>query len=138
MKWMMRSVSTQVRSDLKAARKLWLPWQLLLPLMALSFGACVVLDHYGMLNMTLPVLNCGFFFGLLIYLKWGLRGQPLFWATIAALAAIHAMLIWCIPWTSDWVPAAAIAVISSIDFAAMLWTLAAVEVLVGGQLRGKT
>ncbi len=135
---MKRSISSQVKSDIKAAKKLWLPWWLILPLIAVSFGACVLFDRYGRLNMVLPVLNWAFVFGLLIYLKRGLRRQPVFWATVAALAAIHALLIWYIPWTSDWVPAAAIAGISTVDFCLMLWILAAIEVLVGGQSPAET
>jgi len=105
--------------------------------MLLSLGACVFFDRYGKLNMTLPVLNCAFVFGLLIYLKWDRRRQPLFWATVGVLVAVHALLIWYIPWTSNWVPAAAVATISSVDFCAMLWVLAVVEIFVGGQSTAK-
>ena len=83
--------------------------------------------------MSLPLLMSIGLFAFFIYLKWGLRRQPLFWSTIAVLAAVHALLIWYIPWTSKWVPAAAIAAVASIDLCLMLWVLAAVEVLVGGQ-----
>ncbi len=124
---MKRSISNQVKSDIKAAKKLWLPWWLLLPLIALAFGACALFDRFGKLSMALPMLNCVFVLGVLIYLKWGLRQRPLFWATIAIIVAVHAVVIWYIPWSSKWVPAAAIAVISTIDFYLMLWTLAAVR-----------
>jgi hypothetical protein len=124
------SISSQVSNDIKAARKIWLPWRVLLPLGVLVLGVIVVCDHFGRLNMALPIINCIGVFGLFIYLKWGLRRQPLFWSVIAMLAALHALLIWYLPWTSKWVPAATIAGISSIDFCLILWILAAVETLV--------
>ena len=67
----MHAVTTQVRSDLKVAKKLWLPWRYLPPLMVISFCACVLFDHYGMLNMALPLLNCIGVFGLLINQMFG-------------------------------------------------------------------
>ena len=95
-------------------------------------------DHFGRLSMSLPLLNCIGVFGLLIYLKWDLRRQPLFWAVIVLLVALHAVLTWYIPWTSRWVPAVAIAGISSIDFCFMLWILAAVEIVLGDQATVKS
>jgi len=126
-------ITAQFRNDLKVARKLWLPWRLLLPLGVLFLAIIVVCDYFGRLNMSLPLINCLGVFGLLIYLKWELRGQPLFWGIVFVLAALHALLVWCIPWTSNWVPAAAIAGINSIDFCFMLWVLAAVEILLEGE-----
>jgi hypothetical protein len=130
---MKRTISSQVRADIKAAKKIWLPWRVLLPLMVACIPVFMLFDHYGKLNMALPVLNCAGVFGLLIYLKWALRRQPLFWATVAVLVAVHILLIWYIPWTSKWVPAVAIAGISSIDFCLMLLALAAVETLLASQ-----
>jgi hypothetical protein len=124
------SIGAQVRNDIKAAQKVWLPWRVLLPLGAVFLVVIMTCDHFGRLNMSLPLINCIGVFGLFIYLKWGLRREPLFWITIAVLAALHALLLWYLPWTSKWVPAATIAGISSIDFCLMLWILAAVETLV--------
>ena len=130
---MKRSVSRQVRTDIKAAKKIWLPWRVLLPSIVGCILVFMLFDHYGKLNMALPVLNCAAVFGLLIYLKWTLRRQPLFWATVAMLLAVHILLIWYIPWTLKWVPAVAIAGISSVDFCLMLWALAAVETLLASK-----
>ena len=130
---MKHPIITQATNDIKAARKIWLPWRVLLPWMVFSLAVIVVCDHFGKMDMSLPLLMSIGLFAFFIYLKWGLRRQPLFWSTIAVLAAVHALLIWYIPWTSKWVPAAAIAAVASIDLCLMLWVLAAVEVLVGGQ-----
>jgi hypothetical protein len=129
----MRSINAQVGKDIKAAKKIWLPWRLLLPLIALCIPAYALFDYYGKENLAVPVLMCAALFGFLIYLKWSLRRQPLFWAIILLLAAVHAALVWYIPWTTKWVPAAAIGGIGSVDLCVMLWTLAAVEAWLGGQ-----
>ena len=84
--------------------------------------------------MSLPLLNCVAVFGLLFYLKWQLRGQLWFWAAMAVLAVLHAILIWYIPWTSKWVPALAIATISSVDFCLMLWLIGAIQFALGRQV----
>jgi hypothetical protein len=130
---MRHPIITQATNDIKAARKIWLPWRLLLPWMVFSLVVIVVCDHFGRMNMSMPLLMSIGLFAFFIYLKWGLRRQPLFWGTIALLAAVHAWLIWHLPWTSDWVPAVATAVVASIDLCLMLWILAAVEVLIGSQ-----
>ena len=134
---MKHSIRAQVRDDIKAARKIWLPWRVLLPFGIFSLVVIVICDHFGRLNMSLPLLNCVAVFGLLIYLKWSLRRQLVFWSTIAVLAALHAVLLWSIPWTSKWVPSVAIAGISSVDFCLMLWVLAAVEAVTESQVASK-
>ena len=125
------SISSEVKEDLKVARKLWLPWWGVLAWMAFCLPVIVLSDHFGRLNMSLPLLNCIGVFGFLIYLKWELRQHTWFWTVLTALVMLHAVLIWYIPWTSKWVPALAIAVISSADFCLMLWILVAVGRMAG-------
>jgi hypothetical protein len=129
---MKHPIITQATNDIKAARKIWLPWRVLLPWGVFCLAVILVCDRFGRENMSLPLLSSIFLFAFFIYLKWGLRRQPLFWATIAVLVALHVLLLWYIPWTSKWVPSLAIAGVVSIDLCLMLWVLAAVEVLLGG------
>jgi hypothetical protein len=125
------SISSEVKDDIKVARKLWLPWWGVLAWMAFCLPVILLTDHFSRLNMSLPLLNCIGVFGFLIYLKWELRQRPWFWITLALLVMLHVVLIWFIPWTSKWVPALAIAAISSVDFCMMLWILAAVASMTG-------
>jgi hypothetical protein len=120
------SLKAEVKSDIKAARKLWMPWWLVLAWMAFCLPVIILSDRVGRLGMSLPLLNCIAVFGFLIYLKRRLRRQVKFWTTLAVLAALHALVIWYVPWTSKWVPAVAIAIISSVDFCLMLWIVDAV------------
>ncbi|WP_155264315.1 hypothetical protein [Sphingomonas segetis] len=130
---MKHPIITQATNDIKAARKIWLPWRVLLPWMVFCLAVIVVCDHFERMNMSMPLLMSIGLFAFFIYLKWGLRRQALFWGTIALLMAVHVALIWYIPWTSDWVPAAVTAGVASIDLCLMLFVLAAVEVLCGSQ-----
>ena len=125
------SISSEVKEDIKAARKLRLPWWGVLAWMAFCLPVIVLSDHFGRLNMSLPLLNCIGVFGFLIYLKADLREQTWFWLTLGFLVIIHAILIWYIPWTAKWVPALAIAVISTVDFGLMLWIIAAIGRMIG-------
>ena len=115
------SLKAEVKSDLKAAQKLWMPWWLVLIWMAICLSVIVLFDSVGRLGMALPLLNCIAVFAFLIYLKRGLSRQVSFWVSLAILATLHALMIWYVPWTTKWVPAVAIATISSLDFCLMLW-----------------
>lgn len=127
------SLSTDVRNDIKAAQKLSLPWWGVLIWMAFCLPVILVCDHFGKLNMALPILNCIGVLGLLIALRWRLRRQVWFWTAMTIVAALHALLIWYVPWTGKWVPALAISAIDTADFCAVLWLLSAVERLKEGQ-----
>ena len=127
------SLSTDFRNDIKAARKMWLPWWGVLLWMAFCLPVILVCDHFGRLNMALPILNCIAVLTLLIALRWRLRGQVWFWTAMSIVAALHALLIWYVPWTTKWVPALAISAIDSADFCVVLWVLAAVGRLMEGQ-----
>lgn len=115
-----QSIMVQFKTDIKAAQKLRMPWRVLLSYGVFCLAVIVICDRFGKLNMSLPLLNCVAVFGLLICLKWQLKRQPMFWATMVVLAAIHVVAIWYVPWTSKWLPALAIATISSVDFCLML------------------
>lgn len=123
----MRSIVAQVRQDIQTAKKIWLPWRVLLPFAALCILVFVIFDHYGRLNLALPALMSVTVLVLLIHLKWSLRRQPFFWAVIAVLTAIHIAVILSVPLTSRWVPALITAAICVVDLCVMLWTLAVVE-----------
>jgi hypothetical protein len=124
------SLSSDVKNDIKAAKKLWLPWWCVLILMALSLPVFWLFDHFGRLDMALPTLNCVGVLGLLIFLKWKLRRHVWFWIAMIIVAVLHLLLICYVPWTNKWVPALAIAAIDSADFCIVLWILAVVGKLV--------
>jgi hypothetical protein len=126
------SLTGEVKNDIKAARKLWLPWWSVLTWMAFCLPVIWLCDHIGRLGMSLPLLNCIGVFGFVVYLKRQFTGEPWFWTVILLLAVLQGLLIWSILWTSEWVPALAIAVISTVDFCFMLWIVAAVERLFRG------
>ena len=128
------SLSTEVRNDIKAAQKLRLPWWGVLSWMAFCFPVVWLCDHFGRLNMALPILNCIAVLGLLIALRWKLKRHVWFWIAMTIIAALHFLLIWYIPWTTKWVPALAIAGIDSADFCLILWVLSAV----GRVMQGST
>lgn len=112
---MTHPIITQARNDIKAARKIWLPWRVLLPWGIFCLAVELALNHFGRSNLSLPLLGTIVVFSFFIYLKWDLRRQPLFWSTFVILAALHALLIWYVPWTSKWVPAVVSAGIVSVD-----------------------
>jgi hypothetical protein len=126
------SVSTGIKNEIKAAQKLRLPWWGVLCIIVGSVPTYWLFDHFGRLSLALPTLNCIAVLGFMIVLKWKLRRHAWFWIAMAVIAALHALLIWYVPWTTKWVPALAIAAIDSVDFCVILWVLAAVGRLMEG------
>jgi hypothetical protein len=63
------SITTEFKSDLRAAKKVWLPWHILLILGIACLVVVIVADRFGRLNMALPAYNCAVVFGFVIYLK---------------------------------------------------------------------
>ena len=120
------SLGSDVKNRIKGAQKLRLPWWGILLWMGLCAPVIWVCDQLGRLNMALPILNGVAVLSLLIALRWELRRHAWFWVAMTIIAALHAWLIWSIPWTTKWAPALEIAAIDSADFCVLLWVLSAV------------
>ena len=121
-----KDVEKDVKNDIKAAKKIWLPWWAILGLIIGSLPIYWLFDHFGRLNIALPTLNC---IGMLIFaivLKWRMSGNAWFWITMTIIAALHVPLLVFIPWTTKWIPATAIATIDSVDLIAILAILSLV------------
>ena len=126
------SLANEVRSDIKSAKKLRLPWWGVLLGIIGSFLSAWLFDNRGNLQLVLPILNSILVLGFMLVLKRKLWPRAWFWITMAILAALHVLLVLFIPWTTRWFPALAIAAIDSADFCLILWILAVVGKLVGG------
>ena len=122
-----------IKNDIQTAKKMRPPRWVWLTWMAFCLPIILLFDHFGRMNMSLPVLNIILVFGLLIALKWKLRRRIWFWCIMIFIAALHVPLILLIPWTTQWVPALAIGAIDSADFCVIIWVLAAVGRLMEGQ-----
>jgi hypothetical protein len=115
-----------IKSNIKAAKKLRLPWWGVLFGIIGSFLCAWLFDNFGKLEFVLPTLNSMAVLGFMLALKRKLWPHAWFWITMATLAALHVPLVLFVPWSTRWVPALAIAVIDSADFALILWILAVV------------
>jgi hypothetical protein len=120
-------LANEIKDDIKAARKIRLPWWALLCLGIGSFLAAWLFDHLRRFDLVLPALNSVFVLGFTVAVKWKLRRHAWFWGTVAILAALHVPLILFVPWTTKWVPALLIAAIDSADLIVMFAILAVVE-----------
>lgn len=119
-------LANEIKDDIKAARKIRLPWWALLCLGIGSFLAAWLFDHLRRFDLVLPTLNSIFVLGFAVAVKWKLRRHTWFWGTIAILAALHVPLVLFVPWATKWVPALAIAAIDSADLIVMLTILSVV------------
>jgi hypothetical protein len=125
-------LTKDIKNDIKAAKKIWLPWWAVLSLIIGGLPIIWLFDHFGKLNLFLPTFNCVGMLGFAIAVKWKLRRQAWFWGTMAILAALHVPLVLFVPWTTKWVPAIAIAAIDSADLIVMLAILSVLGKFVEG------
>ncbi|HET6896037.1 MAG TPA: hypothetical protein VFH72_11705 [Candidatus Baltobacteraceae bacterium] len=105
---------------MRIATKVRLPWWCLLSWMAACALIMWPLLMLGRTDLIYPTLTAIGVLGFTIAVKWELRRYAWFWVTMAIIAALHAAVIFIIPWTSKWVPALAIAAIASGDFILIL------------------
>lgn len=133
-------LANDIKSDIRAARKIRLPWWGVLVIIIGSLPIYWLFDNFGKLSVALPTVVCVLMFGFAVVVKWKLRRHVWFWGTMAVLAALHVLLILLVPWTTNWVPAFAIAAIASADLIVMLAILALVEKFMEGSnaLAGRT
>ena len=125
-------LANDVRSDIKAAKKMRLPWWGVLCIIIVALPIYWLFDHFGRLNIALPILNVVAVLGFMFVLKWRLRRHAWFWITMTVIVALHVPLILFVPWGTRWVPALAIAAIDSLDFCLILWILSFVGNLMKG------
>ena len=119
-------ITNDIKNDIKAAKKIRLPWWGVLCLIFGSLPIYWLFNHWGRLNIALPILNCVGMLAFAIAVKRKLRRHAWFWGTMGILAALHVPLILLVPWGTRWVPALAIAAIDSADLIVMLAILAVV------------
>jgi hypothetical protein len=90
-------VADNIKSDIKAARKIRLPWWGVLCLVASALLASWLFDQFGRLELVLPTLNSIVVLGVVVAVKRNLTRRPWFWGTMAIVAALHVPLIFFFP-----------------------------------------
>lgn len=122
-----------IRGDIKAAKKMSLPWWAILSIAVSSFLSCFLFDHWRRLGLALPTEAAVMTFGFIVALKWDLRHRVWFGITVGVMIGFHVLLISTIHWTTKWVPAARTAGASSIDIYLMLTMISIVRWFVEGR-----
>jgi hypothetical protein len=111
-----------------------MPGRFIFPLIVFSFCAAWFFDHMGRLELTIPVLASVAAFVFILLVKWRLRRYVWFWVTMTVLAVLHVVMLWLVPWTKKWVPAATTAGVGTIDIFAMLAVISVVGHLCGSEV----
>ena len=130
---LLTSLGVDLKNDIDAAKRMRLPWWVLLSGVIVAAFSAALFDRFGKLYLVLPVLNSIAVLGFLVALKWRLRTRVWFWIMMIIMAALHVPLILFIPWTTKWVPALAIAAIDSADFCVILAVLSIAGKYMEGQ-----
>ncbi len=119
-------LNKEIKNDIKAAKKLRLPWWGIVSGIIGSALCAWLFDQFGKLDLVLPTLNGFAVLGFTIALKWKLRQRVWFWTTLTVIAAVHVVLVVSIPWSSKWIPAMAIAAIDTADLVVILGIISVV------------
>ena len=86
------SIANDVKSDIKAAKRMRLPRWAILPGIVVSFLFAWLFDNFGRLNLMLPIWNSVAVFGFMLALKRKLWRHAWFWITMTTIAALHAFI----------------------------------------------
>ena len=116
-------IKMDFKNDMKAAMKMRLPWWGVLSWMVACAIMAFPLIEIGRFDLVMPTVMSIAVLGVTIAVKWKLRRCAWFWITMAFCAALHVPLILFVPWTTKWVPAPAIAAVSSADLIVMLMVI---------------
>ena len=126
-------VVKEIKSDIKTAKKIWLPWWGVLCIMVVTIPLVLLFDRFGKSGLALPALDSTAILTLAIVIKWNLRRNVWFWITMAIVAVLHVLLILSVPWTDKWVPASTIAGIGVVDLVVILVVVSIVENFMRGE-----
>src|SRR5579872_883692 len=99
------SVVRDVKSDIKAAKKLRLSWRGKVGGIIAATLCAWLFDRFGRLSLALPAMNSVAVLGFIFILKRRLWRHAWFWGIMAVIAGLHVPLILFVPWTDSWVPA---------------------------------
>ncbi|HEX5438986.1 MAG TPA: hypothetical protein VFW98_17675 [Gemmatimonadaceae bacterium] len=127
------SLSTDVKNDIKSAQKWRLGWRGLLIVAVMDLPVFWLFDHFGRSNMMVPTGACIAVLGVVIAIKWKLRRHVWFWMVLAILAALHAVLLWYVPWPAARGAALAWTGVAYIDLWVLLWVFEAIGRLMEGR-----
>jgi hypothetical protein len=122
----------ELRSEIREAKKLRLPWQTKPIIFIVGATSAYLFALYGRLAWAMPLMITTGVLGLVILFKRKLWNRRWFWVSMVAIAVLHILLILFVPWTTSWVPALAISVVASADFCLILWIL----LVVGKSMEG--
>lgn len=126
-------VVKEIKSDIKTAKKIWLPWWGVLCIMVVTIPLVLLFDRFGKVGIALPALDSTAILTLAIVIKWNLRRNVWFWITMAIVVVLHVLLILSVPWTDKWVPASTIAGIGVVDLVVILVVVSIVENFMRGE-----
>ncbi|WP_446743085.1 hypothetical protein [Silvibacterium acidisoli] len=120
-----------MQNELADEKQLKLPWW---GVLCVIFGAMPLffLFHYfGKASLGRPALYSTAMICIAVAMRWRLRREVWFWATVAAITVLHVLLVLFVPWGTKWVPAIIITPIAIADLYLMLVAFTAVGKLVG-------
>lgn len=121
------SQMTEMKKNIRAAKKLRLSWLQRLIIFAIVAPATFLFAIYGQLQIVWPLIISVGVLWMVLWLKWDLRRYAWFWVTLAIIGIFHIALVLFVPWPATWVPAVLMTGILTPDFLLVLWVVVFLE-----------
>ena len=86
-----------------------------------------VTEHLGRAELTRPIIISIVTLAIIVIIYPELYKKLWFWMVTTVFAGFHLALILLVPWSSGWVPSAAIAPLCIADLAIMIWIINLVQ-----------
>jgi hypothetical protein len=125
-------VAKEIKGDVRAAKKLRLPWWGVLAEVICCLSVFWWFDHFGRLELGIPTLMGVCALSLVVIVKRDLIRCAWFWITMAIVAALHVLLILYVPWPTKGIRGLMIGGAAFVDMCVIFAVVAVVERFVQG------
>lgn len=106
-----------------------LRWRGILAIVVCTIPVALLFDHFGILDLVMPVYGTVAVLLLTIRFHWELKRRPWFWMVIAVWAALHAWMLVRVHWPHQWIPGRAWGGAATLDTVATFVIVALIEKL---------
>lgn len=101
-------------------KPLELSWKIQLAIFVGAFLLGLSFAHFKRSALERPTMFSIVVIAFVMAMNWELRKRVWFWFVILTVAALHVLIILCVPWTATWIPAFVMTPIAAVEIVGIL------------------